>query len=251
MYRRRKIVFGVALAIIAVICILAFWPSKTQAVDVVNGVTPVSTALGDIRVTLAELAQMPVEQRETRLRQEWPNLEESVVYFLRQRDRLPRDAEVERVRFFFGSMDNVRAVDGDGNMHEGYFRDQLVARVDIRGHEKPIDVIVQCLNGVMSLPEDLAALQPLGTATPEQRFTIGPREGLVHHVDYPVAIDLAQRFNLPLYRGQHMTETARITPDQARQLEPMTDRVQVTVQVYEGDTFDLMRMSFTPSSRRP
>ena len=247
--RNIAVIFGM---VVVALLIYISWPtSKTvKAVDVVNGITPASSALSDIRVTLQELARMPTNQREARLRQDWPRLEQGVVYFLRRANRLPDNTEVERVEFRFGSLDHVRAQDGAGNQHEGYFRDQLVARVYLRGDQKPVDVIVQCLNGTFFLPEDYNKLQPIGSYNVAERFTIGPREGLIHHVDFPVAIDLAERFHLPLYRGRHMKDKAQISPAEARRLEPMTDRVQVTVQVYEGDAFDLVSMTYTPATRR-
>ena len=154
--------------------------------------------------------------------------------------------------FHFGSLKDVRAEGGDGQTREGYFKDQVIALVHVRGVNKPLAVIVQCLNGVFQLPENMqrAGMQHLGNYTPVERFTIGPREGLTHHVDFPTAINLADRFDLPLYKGREMSTARRITPDQARALEDRTDWVQVTVYVVEGDIFDLRDSTFIPSSRR-
>jgi hypothetical protein len=60
---------------------------------------------------------------------------------------------------------------------------------------------------------------------------------------------LAERFNLPLYRGKIQTEKNKITPTIARNMESQIDRVQVTVRVFEGDRFDLNTMIYTPGSR--
>ena len=82
-------------------------------------------------------------------------------------------------------------------------------------------------------------------------FTIGPREGLIHHVDFPTAIDLADRFGLGLYRGRLMSTAQLITPAQARRLQNRTDWEQVTVRVYSGDRFDLNHMTYNGWPARP
>jgi hypothetical protein len=98
-------------------------------------------------------------------------------------------------------------------------------------------------------PEDWNKLQTLSTQPPMESFRIGKREGLIHHVDFPMAIDLAEKFGLPLYTSQVMDSNHRITPEQARRMEPLTARTQVSVRVYEGDQFDLVAGTYTPAKR--
>lgn len=223
----------------------------SRGVDLVRAIHPVSTDLANTRVTIEALAGMQPQVRLARLRQDWPRLEESLVYFLRSNGRIRQDQEVRNVDFRFGSLEGVEAEDATGRRHRGYFENQLVARVSLAGVQQPIDVLVNCLNGLFALPGEMDRLQPLYTAVPQQRFRIARREGLVHHVDYPVAMDLAQRFNLDLYQGRRMVPRKKITPQRGRELEPTTNRLQVTVKVYPGDEFDLVAMRFTPSSQRP
>ena len=223
---------------------------KAEAVDVVNGIRPASTALGNIHGYAEELARLPETERAAYLKRERPQLEEGVVYFLRHEvRRLRPEQKVGQVEFFFGSLDNAVADDGDGVQHNGYFKNQLVARVHV-GDGEPIDVLVKCLNRWFVLPGQIEGLQSLGAGVPIEQFTIGRREGLTRHVDYTVAIDLAERFNLPLYRGRTQAQRFRINPEEARSLESETDRIQVTVRVFEGDAFDLVNMKFTPSRLR-
>lgn len=226
---------------------------KAEAIDVVNHQSPVSDLYGRIRHDLEQMRTMPPEERATYLRTNWPNLEVGVVNFLRQREKIQPNQSIDRVDFRFGSMKNVRADGGDGQTREGYFNDQIVALVYVRGSTRPLAVIVQCLNGVYVLPEDLDAqnMQHIGSYRPVERFTIGYREGLIHHVDFPTAIVLAEQHQLDLYRTQVMSDRNKITPAQARALESRTDWIQVTVRVYEGDTFDLRTREFIPSRRRP
>ena len=125
-----------------------------------------------------------------------------------------------------------------------------IARLHVRGRATPLDFFVQCLNGMVAPVGAVEHLQPLGSSVPAQRFTIADRQGLVTYVDYPLAISLAERFHLLLYRGRKMAARDRITPDEARRLEPDAARVQVTVKVHPGDRFDLVAGTYTPAHSR-
>lgn len=244
MYHR---VFVIVLVVVVLLTSIACG-KKPAGVDLARGITPVSTQFAGIRTTLEQLAALPPAQRQEVLRREYPHLETDLVYFLRRNNKLSANQRVESVEFLLGSASGIKAEDRHGVVHEGYIKDQLLAKVKVVGVNKPITVIVECLNGTFDLP---GGLQSLGRYTPEEQFVIGPREGLIHHVDFRTAIDLAERFNLPLYRTQNMDSRNRITPAIARSMESNTDRIQVTVQVYEGDRFDLVNMRFTPSPHRP
>lgn len=222
---------------------------QPERVDLVNGIPPISRSMASISQTLEKMAAMKPEERGAYLERTWPHLSTDVVYYLRRLAKIGRDSKVSRVEFRYGSLENVSAESASGERF-GFFRNQLVALVHVEGVPKPIAVLVQCMNGTFALPEEIGRLQQVGSHTPVERFWIGYREGLIHHVDFPTAIDLAQRFNLPLYRGRKIEERYRITPAEARQLEPTTDRIQVTVHVVEGDEFNLRTMTFTPSPRR-
>lgn len=220
-----------------------------KKIDVVNGVDPVGRQLYDgVHIWVKDMAKMPAAERQAYLRQAAPHLEQSVPYFLRQAGKMSVADRVERVQFLYGSLDDVKAGDKQGNVHRGYAKDQLIARVFIEGKKEPVDVFVQCLNGVFSLtPGDYDRLQDLGAYNVAERFTIEAGEGLVHHVDYPVAMDIAERHGLKLYRGSRQTSSREITVAEARRLENRTDQIQVTVQVYAGDVFDLNTMTYTPA----
>jgi len=220
-------------------------------VNVVRGVPPISEALSQVAQAADRMATLPVGERGAYLEQHHPHLKTDLLYYLRDMEKLSSAQEVTRVEFRYGSLQDVAAESGDGETRHGFFEDQIIALVYIQGAEFPITVIVECLNGIFTLPEQLRGLQLVGDHAPRERFTIGPREGLTHHVSYATAIDLATRFNLPLYRGRNLGAQNRITPTEARALESQTDRVQVTVRVFEGDVFDLRRMQFIPAPRRP
>lgn len=237
------------LLTIAAFLALPACAKQTEKVDLVKGVPPISTSMASIAPTLEALATMAPEERGRYLERTWPNLSRDILYFLRRMGKITPASTVSRVEFRYGSLDNVRAESRDGERF-GYFRNQLIALIHLEGATKPIAVIVECLNGTFALPEELGRLQAVGSHTPREWFRIGYREGLIHHVDFPTAIALAEHFGLPLYKGRKIAEKHRITPAEARLLEPTTNRLQVTVYVVEGDEFDLQRMIFTPSPRR-
>lgn len=222
--------------------------SASEARNVVTEFPAVSTRFGtpSFQAALQTLKSLPSKQRSAFLDKNFPSLHEDVVYYLRDRGKLTASDRILRVQFLFGSVENAKAEDGDGNINEGKFEDQLIARISVTGKDKSLDVIVFCLNGTFELPEDL---QVLGSRVPEQQFIIAAGEGLTSHVAMPTAVDLAKRFNLPMYRGKKIAEQFRITPEEAQQID--TDKTQVTVYVVEGDQFDLINMTFQPSSKRP
>lgn len=235
--------FTLSLAIGLIAC-----GGPEKKIDVVNGIEPVSTAFGDIHGFAREIAALPEADRKAFLERSKPHLATAIAYYLKAERVIRATDKVERIQYFFGTLDHVEALDKQGKKHKGYFKDQLVARVSVEGRKEPIDVLVQCLNGWVELPGNVKRLQDLGTYDVATRFTIQEGEGLTRHVDYDMAIDLAERFNLDLYRGQTMIPRREITAERARRIN--TDEVQVTVRVYEGDVFDLNTMTYTPSPKR-
>ncbi len=234
------------------VLLLAMIASGCKKTDVVGGRSPVSNSMADVQATLDELAKMPAEQRAMYMQQRHPDLAQRIVYYLRQRGKIQAGAEVQGVDFFFGSLNRVKAEDGAGQIVQGYFKNQLVARVRVAGLKNPIAVIVRCLNGTFELPEDLAraGMTPMGTQRPEERFTIGKNDNLVNHVGYRTAIDLAERHRLAVVRGKGK-DRKNIDTMTARSLENRTDWIQVAVMVYEGDRFDLVAGTYTPAPKKP
>ena len=237
---------GIWLAVLAMLFAIGCGEDK---IDVVNDVEPVSASLSSVAETMNAMVALPEGEWGAYLERNWPHLDEDVVFYLRRTGQLADGIVVERVEFRYGSLDDVWALDQEGERRHGYFRDQIIAVVYPAGGE-PKAVIVQCLNGTFASVDELNRLQLVGSHTPIEAFTIGRGEGLIHYVDFPVAIDIAERFGLLLYRGRWINRRFEITPDEARRLEHNTDYEQVTVYVVEGDTFDLRRMIFTPSERR-
>lgn len=243
-----KKIYPIVYAAIALV--LGFNTGCKKKINIVNDISPVSTALSGTRVTIERLAQITPADRTARLQYDWPHLAESVVYYARAHGLISGTAVVDRVLFYFGDLDNARAQDGSGTWHMGYTKDQLVARMVVAGQDEPVYLFVVHLSRIIADHKEVNRLQYLGTYHVWSRFIIGPLGGLVYYVDYPLAIDLAERFHLPLYDGREMFEKNRITPAQARLMEPDLASTQVTVRVFEGDRFDLIAGTYTPAPKK-
>lgn len=70
-----------------------------------------------------------------------------------------------------------------------------------------------------------------------REFMIHTGRGLTSYVPFETAIDIAAQTGIKLYAGRHVREGYEITPGQARRLEKVTDRLQVTAGVVPGDRF--------------
>lgn len=250
---RRIATFVVGIVAITAIAVSVACNNQAEArgVDLVDGIAPASDAFAGIHGFAEELAALPPQERMALIEKARPRLNQAVVYFLRNLDRIKRSEKVEKVELFFGSIEGTRAKDGEGKEFKGYFLNELVARVHLKGGRTE-DALVRCLNLYLELPEHIAKLQRLSSTeiTEVKEFTIEKGQGLIHHVDYTVAIDLAERHNLKLYRGRDQNEMFLISPDVARGLEWETGRVQVTVGVMEGDHFNLADGTFSRKQGR-
>lgn len=242
----KKIIVAAGLALVAMIVLATNACGRAQALDLVDNIPPASTAFAGIHGFAEELAKLPEAERAEHIKRVRPRLNEAVVYFLRDLGRIKNSETVEKVELFFGSVDNTTASDGQGREHKGYFKDELVARVTFKGGRTE-DALVRCLNLWLELPRHLQHLQLLSSERMLEltEFAIGRGDGLIHYVDYAVAMTLAEKHNLPLYRGKVQSERFRITPDQARRLESRTDWEQITVGVFPGDRFNLARGTLT------
>lgn len=244
--RTRVAIPASILAMFVPLAATLFWPNK-PSVDVVHDIPAVATSMASIASTEARMAASEtVEDQAAILARHEPHLTTDLTYWLQRHDLIPNGNDVQSIDFYFGSLDKVAAENGEtGEMVNGHFRDQLLARVHLNGKSEPLTVLVECLNGVMFtvLDDDLNRLNLVGQHHPVMSFTVQRGHGLVHYVGYATAIDLAEQFNLPLCRGKNMGAANRITPDEARELSGRTDAVQVTVRVNAGDRFDLIAMT--------
>ncbi|MDA1334748.1 MAG: hypothetical protein O2794_01875 [bacterium] len=240
--------FGLLLMIAVGLFAYQDW-TEEPPVDVVRGVPPVSRALQHVSYAVDDMADMSEAERGKYLETNFPHLPQDVVYYLRDLGKIHPSREITRVEFRYGSLGDIMAESGDDiERVNGYFENQLIAIVYVEQGVEPYIVIVECLNGTFITVDRWKTLQAVGEHGITESFVIGRGEGLTHHVSYGTAIDLAERFELPLYVGNRMRSDRRITPNEARLID--TDHEQVTVKVGVGDFFDLRRMEYRKAGRQ-
>jgi len=206
-------------------------------VNVVTDIQPVRAATPAQIGVLDRLRGLSAAEQDVLLKQEWPNLSTTVVGWLRRDGRIKRGEKVEKVELFYGSGE-ADGEDRDGTIHSGNFKDELLANIVITGREKPMLIAIRCMNGMYDVVS--GDIHPVGS---EQTlvFVIQQGESLVNHVPFETAIHLATTFNLPIHRDRG-TKMRQISAEEALQTD--TNRHQVRVLVYEGDTFDLGAMTY-------
>ncbi len=237
---------GASLAIVAALS-FGFSAATAKGVDLVEGINPMSTSMSTIAPTIDVLETKAPNERQAFLDATWPHLATDVTYFLRSNGQIPANARVARVQFRYGDLDRIHAQEAGGNQRFGYVSNQLAAVIYLIGEDKPRLFLVQCTNGMaVSLDRVNAGMQDLGTHQPIEQFTIGAHKGLLHYTDWPTTFDLGRRFHLSFYRTKAQTPENLISLDEAMRLQSQTDRVQVTVRVFDGDRFDLRAGTYTP-----
>lgn len=218
--------------------------SKGEETDLVNDISMrVNPSDGLIKLNnQLQDAGSPAEMAEIIGDNQW--LTGRVVSYARELEIIKQNAKVDSVVFYYGSAE-AQAQDKTGKYFDGKVTDQLVAFIFHDGIKNdPAGVIVLCTNGMLADLNDFTRI-----TSGDIEFTIEDRQGINTYVDYETAINLAERFDLDLYRGKNMSKKNKITPATARSLQSSIDRIQVTVKVYAGDHFDLGSMTYTPAPR--
>jgi len=214
-------------------------------IDLVNQLEPVHKWSPTQIATIEDLKNVPATERQKYLQENWPSLSSDLVLFLKSRNKIGRGSVVDSIVYKYGSGKRIKSEDASGKIYSGFFNDQLVAFIYTSGKSKPLLVIVACTNGLFRLPEDL---QYVGTES-NFGFTIEKTRGIAYYVGSDeTAINLAELFNRPLYRGKGINPKYRISPAEARGIN--TDQTQVTVLVYTGDYFNLNNMEYRPATKR-
>lgn len=243
MKNRRIVISGFFVLIVLV---AVFFVTR-KGPDLSRGIPAVSLASYEQRVAIDALRDMTPEQRANHIRRNFPDLQRKLAVFLRHPSLASQVGSFQRVvRIEYAYVDEIpaaRATDGSGNIHDGYIKEDLVARVYLDDCNEPFDVLVRCTNGLFDIPGGL--LEPIYTAEiPSLVFVIGKGQSLCTFVDYLTAVELADVFHLPIRRkalGNPVFEP--ITAAEARDLASETDRFKVQVLVHPGTRFDLEAMT--------
>lgn len=219
--------------------------AKGSGLDVARGITPMVTPSPEVVSFIDEFRQTdPSQQAALLSKNSWLN--QRLIMYARENKYIPAGAVIDSVAYHYGSS-KAQAADKTGKIFKGHITDELVGFVYIKGAKNnPTGIIVYCTNGTFGpLSENLRRVGTLSGI-----FTIKKGQGITPYVDYQTSIMLAEYFSLPLYRGKIQTEENRITPTVAKNMESNTDRVQVTVRVYEGDVFNLNNMTYTSARQQ-
>lgn len=114
-----------------------------------------------------------------------------------------------------------------------------------------------CCEDVNEEPDGMPFVQPAVYHPPvvkelPREFMIHTGKGLTAYVPYDTAIDIAVQTGIQLYAGRRVRAGYEISPAQARRLERLTDRLQITAGVVPGDRFTRKGdvWTFHPSPRR-
>ena len=233
------------IAILLLFVAVIITSCSDPGVDVVNDITPVHNWSPEKQAILDSLKNIPIANKQNFLSANWPSLSADLILFLKGRNKIGRTAQVDSIVYKYGDAEGVKVEDASGKIHEGYFKNQLVAFIYISGKQKPLTVLVTCVNGGFQLPEDLQYLKK----DTNFEFTIEKNRGIAYYVgSNETAIYLAEFFGRPLYEGKGINKKRLITPAQARQIN--TNELQITVLVYTGDYFNLNTMEYRPA-RQP
>lgn len=204
--------------------------------DVVHDIPPVRQVSSEQASLLASLKGQSPQEIKAAIEEEWPTLSSEIIAYVRTAKEIGNHEEIN-ITYLYGSS-SAKGEDATGEIHDGRFDDQLVAKLEIKERKESIYIAVLCMNGLFDIKED--NLTRVGDAA--TTFTIEKGRNLVYHVGYEQAILLADYFDLPIIRGKGSNAEV-ITASKA--LVTDTDYYQVAVIVYPGDTFNLGNMTYT------
>lgn len=239
---KKQIFFLLAIVSILVMTIWSCNHKKeniqSEELNLTKDITPVQPIDSSHSWIIDMLKDVPVAERMDFIDKHWPNLKNDVLVFVKNSGYIPQDAKVDSIIFSYG---NGKGTSNDKYMQKfkGKFENELIAGIYIDGSRIPLAFFVKCTNGLSEVVETDAL--PIGTKT-DFVFTIQKGEGICNYVGYQTAIMLARNFNLIVFIKRDKSQN--ISYDQAFNLKNETDRIQVTVQVYPGDVFDLENMTY-------
>lgn len=246
---RKSLVVVAALIVLAMLGLVGYQKYQLSR-DILEKLPPVSAELADdLRPIQNEMANMERERAYFYLNSKWPRIQSDVVRILREKNVLKPSDTVELVDIVFvKNMKDVIGVGADKMQYRGQLKNQLIAGLIYRDPNLPRRYFILSSFNELVPPDRFNKLSGLGVFEVKEQFEIGEREGLVNHVSYRTAVELARKHNLELYHGRGVgTEGVRISTRQAHALRSLTDEVQVTIRVYPGDRFNLAIGEFIPS----
>lgn len=167
-----------------------------------------------------------------------PGLDRDVIRDLTSYKKIEPGERVTLRYHYFDEEGTCRMENAEGKFTKVKFRDEIVVEV-IRSGKENFFVALSCLNGMLKIDGSSVV-----SGDANMKFTIASGQGLSRYLadDY-WAINVAEEFGLPLFRGRKMSDETRISPSEARNID--VAMIQVTVYVEEGWTFDLSGQVWT------
>jgi hypothetical protein len=169
-----------------------------------------------------------------------PQLDRDMIRELTYYGKIKSGEELSLRYHYFDENGICRMENAEGDFSKVNFKDEIVVEV-IRPNQENLWVAISCLNGMLDIQG-----QPAISADALMMFTIEKGRGLSYYLadDY-WSINVAEEFDLPLFKGKKQSSKYLISPIQARELVPEVDKVQITVFVKEGWTFVLSAGKWT------
>lgn len=161
-----------------------------------------------------------------------PNLDRDVIRDLTNFNKIEPGEKVSLRYHYFDQEGLCKMEDSKGKFTKVSFRNEIVVEV-IRPTQEKLWIAISCLNGMLDIVGE-----PGLSGNALTKFTIEKGQGLSRYLadDY-WSINVAEEFNLPLFKGKKQSQDNRITPEQARELIPENDKTQISVYVEEGWVF--------------
>ena len=211
---------------------------ESSELDVVNGVEAVASSHFQTELVNALRNATTDEERTEILQRNSSFITARLTRFLKYRGY---ECDIDSISYRYGSGKAQSVESGDGNRYSGVFKNQPYAVVygDCFGDQ--LYVFIRCFNGTFSIMGD----NNRSLVQAQMEFTIQKGEGINHYTDFQTSIWLAERFNLPVYKGKGWSQ--QISYQEAYDLEPLIDSIRVKVKVNPGDRFNLSTLNYYPA----
>lgn len=175
-----------------------------------------------------------------------PNLDRDVIRELTNYQKITPGEKISLRYHYFSQEGKCDMQNKENKYTHVKFHDEIVIEV-IRPGKETLWVALSCLNGMLKIDGKSAI-----SADAAMDFVIAKGQGLSRYLadDY-WAINVAETFNLPLYKGKNQVEKFRINPAQARAIIPNTGITQITVYTEPGWHFVLKGNNWTLNGLSP
>lgn len=104
--------------------------------DVVHDIPPVRQVSSEQASLLASLKGQSPQEIKAAIEKEWPTLSSEIIAYTRTEKDI-KDNEEIGITYLYGSS-SAKGEDATGEIHDGRFDDQLIAKLEIKERKEPI-----------------------------------------------------------------------------------------------------------------